>query len=404
MAHLTHDSPNAVQELFLDNQKIPSIRHLLSPDAATSLAEYVNLTHLSLNNCGLGSLEGFPDLPHLQKLDLGDNKISGELEALSKLPSLEFLDLSNNRLASVASLQPLLHLPSLRHLNLLECDVTKSNGYPQSVFTLIPNLVSLDDKDRNGNEVDTYSEEDDEEEEEEPELEDEEDNFEEFDDGAGPEDEYEEHEGQVQEPTHADYDEDEDDDNDDEGEAEADDDAEGDEEEDNDEEEEEVDDDDDDDDGEQGEEEGDDEAGYPDRGGKGLPSSTIHALDTDDDDGIGNGQTTEGVFGDEFSGIGLEADLSYLTNHDTTGTGEEGLNLNVTFGETSRDEKGESDEDDRIAQTTPGYVPQGHKRKRNIGEEFGLGLDNFMDNNGDQLGDFVNDWEEGEESAFKKIK
>ncbi|KAI9094601.1 hypothetical protein DFS34DRAFT_235434 [Phlyctochytrium arcticum] len=153
---LTHHSPVDVTELFLDNQKIPAILNL--QDAPTPLSEYQRLTHLSLNNCGLSSLEGFPYLPSLQKLDLGDNRISGDLASLSILPSLQSVDLSNNRVADLDALRPLSGIRSLQHLNLFQCDVSRTSGYPNTVFSLIPTLLSVDDRDRNGNEVDTYSE------------------------------------------------------------------------------------------------------------------------------------------------------------------------------------------------------------------------------------------------------
>ncbi|KAJ3003660.1 hypothetical protein HKX48_001647 [Thoreauomyces humboldtii] len=179
MAHLlSHEHPENCHELFLDNQKIPSIHALLSSNQDTnnsrnSLRAYTNLRHLSLNNCALQSLDGFPNFPRLAKLDLGDNRIQGGLEPLATLQTLVSLDLSNNRISDPSVLLPLAQLPSLRILNLVECDVSKSTGgsddYPNNIFAILPSLQAVDDRDRNGNEVEMYSEDEDEEDDEEDE-------------------------------------------------------------------------------------------------------------------------------------------------------------------------------------------------------------------------------------------
>ncbi|KAI8824973.1 uncharacterized protein EV422DRAFT_564330 [Fimicolochytrium jonesii] len=199
MAHLlTHLDPAQIHELFLDSQKVNTLSPLLatsstaehdsddSPfhsdeedDHATnghssngkprqnSLAQYVNLEHLSLNNCNLHSVEGFPVLKRLAKLDLGDNKISGGLETLAALTRLESLDLSNNKIADLETLAPLKQLPNLKLLNLVECEIAKRPDYPDIVFQTLPQLQALDDRDKDGNEVELYSEDDYDEEEEE---------------------------------------------------------------------------------------------------------------------------------------------------------------------------------------------------------------------------------------------
>ncbi|KAI8918402.1 hypothetical protein DFJ77DRAFT_455415 [Powellomyces hirtus] len=167
MAHLlSHDNPEKCHELFLDNQKIPALRSLLEDNAFNTIDAYANLRHLSLNNCQLHSLNGFPKFQRLQKLDLGDNRLTGGLDALQNLPALVSLDLSNNRIADTNALAPLAKLPSLRILNLLECDLTKIGPtYPEAVFKLLPQLSAVDDKDREGNEVEFGSDSDEEEEE-----------------------------------------------------------------------------------------------------------------------------------------------------------------------------------------------------------------------------------------------
>jgi hypothetical protein len=41
-------------------------------------------------------------------------------------------------------------LPSLQHLNLLQCPVAKKDAHRDAVFDMLPSLFSLDFKDRQG--------------------------------------------------------------------------------------------------------------------------------------------------------------------------------------------------------------------------------------------------------------
>ena len=98
-----------------------------------------------------------------------DNKISSLTPfAQAQLPSLTHLDLSNNRISNLESLSALVfvcilmiqkHLPSLQYLNLLQCQVAKNDKNREAIFDMLPSLVSLDFKDREGNEVE-YSDAD----------------------------------------------------------------------------------------------------------------------------------------------------------------------------------------------------------------------------------------------------
>ena len=65
--------PEDVTELVLDTCKATNI---------TGLEKFTNLRLLTLNGCGLATLEGFPTLPKLQRLELSDNNLSDGLEAL----------------------------------------------------------------------------------------------------------------------------------------------------------------------------------------------------------------------------------------------------------------------------------------------------------------------------------
>ncbi|KAJ3075186.1 hypothetical protein HK102_005658, partial [Quaeritorhiza haematococci] len=136
-----------------------------------------------------------------KQLQLMDNKISGGLEALTEaeLNNLTYLDLSNNRIADLELLKPLVDLPALKHLNLLQCDISKSADYRSAVFGLLPDIVSLDDLDRDGNELEYSTEDDDEDVEEEEEQEEEEEEEEEDEEEEGVEEEDEEQEEEEEE-------------------------------------------------------------------------------------------------------------------------------------------------------------------------------------------------------------
>lgn len=64
LSMLHHQNPEDVQELILDNIKIQKI----DDTVRTKLEQYTNLSILSLNNCGINSLESFPQLPSLRKV------------------------------------------------------------------------------------------------------------------------------------------------------------------------------------------------------------------------------------------------------------------------------------------------------------------------------------------------
>ena len=65
--------PETVEELVLDTVKATKV---------TGLEKFTNLKTLTLNGCGLTTLEGFPTLPKLTCLELSDNQLSGTLEEL----------------------------------------------------------------------------------------------------------------------------------------------------------------------------------------------------------------------------------------------------------------------------------------------------------------------------------
>lgn len=147
-----------VTELILD--KCCSVPRL----AGNEFDGFTNLESLSLNAVGLTTLEGFPSLVRLKRLELNDNKLRGGLEVLQDLSliSLSILSLCNNQIQSLDDLEPLGGLPNLKQLDLEQCAVASCDGYRTKVFEMIPQLKVLDHMDINGEEADLEDEDDDE--------------------------------------------------------------------------------------------------------------------------------------------------------------------------------------------------------------------------------------------------
>jgi len=162
--------PREIQELNLDNTRATQIEGLTD--------EYTALESLSLIKIGLTSLKGFPKLPNLQRLELGDNRISHGLNVLKDCPKLSHLNLSNNKIKDLEALEPLKSFDKLTHLDLFNNDICNTEDYRSKVFKMLPNLKYLDDADADLNEAedsDEDEEDDDDDDDDDDEEEDEED-------------------------------------------------------------------------------------------------------------------------------------------------------------------------------------------------------------------------------------
>jgi len=225
--------PATITELILDKCSAAKLQ-------GNEFDDFPSLTTLSLNSVGLASLDKFPPLQHLKRLDLNDNKIAGGLEALQDagLIHLAVLNLANNRIKSLDDIGPLGGLPSLRCLDLTRCEVTSAENYRATVFESIPSLKILDGLNEEGDEVDYDEEEEEDDDEEEDGGEDDEDDdiddIEDGDEDGEEEDEYgegeEDEDGDLDNPEEANpaLDEDEDEeDEEDEGEEDEEDEGEG---------------------------------------------------------------------------------------------------------------------------------------------------------------------------------
>lgn len=162
-----------VEELILDDWKGTE----LSASDKVLLESFCNLQFLSMNNCGLRSLNNFPVLPKLIKLELNDNKIAGGLEKLVGMRDLMQITLAGNQLRTLEDIRPLVCstqtlLTSLVAIDLYRCPVASVPQYRETLFASLPALEILDHTNKKGEEAslsddqDEDDEESDEEEEE----------------------------------------------------------------------------------------------------------------------------------------------------------------------------------------------------------------------------------------------
>jgi len=157
--------PEQITELVLDTCKATKV---------SGLEKFSNLKSLTLNGCGLATLDGFPQLPELRRLELSDNVLSDGLEMLqdAALFQLRSLSLAGNKFSTLEDLEPLGSLPSLKDLDLFNCAVTEVENYRQGVFDMLPNLKYLD-----GFDVDDNEKEDDDEDDEDGDIDDDDDDL-----------------------------------------------------------------------------------------------------------------------------------------------------------------------------------------------------------------------------------
>ena len=139
-----------------------TINHI-SDEVKTYLENFKSLEELSMVNCNLNTLQNFPELPSLIKLDLSDNHIKDtDLNELLKYKKLQELRMANNNgISNFSEIKKLESLP-LTFIDFSDCPVSKTEGYREKFYENFKNLKILDLCDKEGKEWD----EDDEEEEE----------------------------------------------------------------------------------------------------------------------------------------------------------------------------------------------------------------------------------------------
>jgi Leucine-rich repeat (LRR) protein len=139
-----------VEQLILDECHFKQF----SPQLKSELEKYKNLIYLSLNDCQLKSLDNFPNLPNLVKLDLLDNNLSGEsLSKIASQQSLQQLALGGNPIKTLEEVKVLSKLRELKEVDFIQCPVSELPDYREKVYELIDGLDILDNCDRDGNQV-----------------------------------------------------------------------------------------------------------------------------------------------------------------------------------------------------------------------------------------------------------
>lgn len=123
-----------------------------TPQLKQELEKYKNLIYLSLNDCQLKSLENFPNLPNLVKLDLLDNNLSGEsLSKIAGQSSLQQLALGGNPIKTLEEIKVLAKLQELKEVDFIQCPVSELPNYREKVYEILQGLDILDNCDKEGN-------------------------------------------------------------------------------------------------------------------------------------------------------------------------------------------------------------------------------------------------------------
>lgn len=114
------------------------------------LESFTSLQYLSINNCALETLENFPRIPSLIRLDLISNNLSKDFSALKTSKYLQTLYLSANQISDVQELASLKPLTNLLQLDLIANPLTSNVNYHEEIFKMLPSLKYLDSKNKQG--------------------------------------------------------------------------------------------------------------------------------------------------------------------------------------------------------------------------------------------------------------
>ena len=143
------------EDLVLDDTKVEHF----TPELKHEMEQLAELAYLSMNNCGLKSLNHFPALKNLITLELSENDFPArELSHLKDLAGLRSLDLDCIKIDSLHQLEPLKELKNLQRLEINDCEFVEEPANREKIFKLLPQLEVLNGEDKEGNPVD-YSDE-----------------------------------------------------------------------------------------------------------------------------------------------------------------------------------------------------------------------------------------------------
>uniref|UniRef100_A0A8C9KAT7 Acidic leucine-rich nuclear phosphoprotein 32 family member n=1 Tax=Panthera tigris altaica TaxID=74533 RepID=A0A8C9KAT7_PANTA len=89
--------------------------------------------HLELRNRTSSDFLSTINVRLASKLELNDNRISGDLEVLAEnCPNLTHINLSGNKIKDLSTIKPLRKLENLKRLDLFNCEVTNLNDYKKT--------------------------------------------------------------------------------------------------------------------------------------------------------------------------------------------------------------------------------------------------------------------------------
>jgi acidic leucine-rich nuclear phosphoprotein 32 family protein A/C/D len=121
----------------------------------------MEVTSLSLSGCKLSSLQNFPALPNLKRLNLNDNSIKDEdLVVIDHLKGLKYLSLAGNKLKSMETIERMKGNTHMKMIDIFGCPLAKTDSYRDTIFKIFPKLQLVDFMNAEGEEV-SYAESDD---------------------------------------------------------------------------------------------------------------------------------------------------------------------------------------------------------------------------------------------------
>ena len=147
--NLGEHEPKEIEELILDD--LFKDCDELTEEHKIALEQYSNLIHLSINGLGLKTLKNFPCIPNLYILQVKNNKLTGEDfdEILKLYPGLYKLKVSNNLIESINVFAPL-EKSKIKKIEIEDNPVNLNDKYREELFNIMPNLISINRKKKDG--------------------------------------------------------------------------------------------------------------------------------------------------------------------------------------------------------------------------------------------------------------
>lgn len=122
-----------------------------SEDLRKYLESFPSLQYLSINNCALESLDNFPKISSLIRLDLISNNLHKDFSPIKSSKYLQTLNLSGNKISEFEELDSLQSMTNLFQIDVIANPITQKPNYIQEIFNRLPAIKYVDSTDRNGN-------------------------------------------------------------------------------------------------------------------------------------------------------------------------------------------------------------------------------------------------------------